>query len=301
MTLIFVSHRVEEIFEISDRIVVFRDGEKVKDTKTKDTSEKELISSMVGRDIGDLYTIRNRNDPGETVLEVSHIKWRNRVLDCSFSVRKGEVLGIYGLVGAGRTELIRVLFGAEHPEGGKVLIKKKTGFIKSPLHAVKMKIGMVPEDRKSHGILINLPIYKNMTLSYLAREPTFWIHKYKEESLVKSKINELSIKTMSLGLPVSSLSGGNQQKVVIAKWLLTEPELLFLDEPTRGIDIGAKFEIYRLIDRLASLGVAIVLVSSELPEILALSDRILIMKNGRFIKELAYSEASEERVLSYST
>jgi ABC-type sugar transport system ATPase subunit len=300
MTLIFVSHRLEEIFEISDRIVVFRDGEKVRESPSREITEKDLISSMVGRDIGDLYTIRNRQKPGEVVLEVKNLCRGNRVVDCSFIVRRGEVVGISGLVGAGRTELLRTIFGADKPDRGEIVLRRRVGLLQSPLDSVRQKIGMIPEDRKTQGVLLNLPIYQNITLSYLAREKSFWIRRKQEEQMVASAIQDLSIRTPSMKTPVGSLSGGNQQKVVVAKWLLTAPDIILMDEPSRGIDIGAKFELYQLIDRLAAQGIAVVLVSSELPEILALSDRILVMHHGRIVKELDPSEASEEIILSYS-
>lgn len=300
VTLLFVSHRLEEIFEISTRIVVLRDGSKVRESPTADITEKELISSMVGREMGDFYAIRNRHELGEPILEVDHISRGKRVLDCSFSVRKGEVLGISGLVGAGRTELIRAVFGADKPDSGKVTIKGKVGWLKSPLDAIRQGIGMVPEDRKAHGLLVHLPIYQNVSLAHLASKGHFWIRKRREEEQVAREIKDLQIKVPGIRYSAGSLSGGNQQKVVIAKWLLTNPDIIFMDEPTRGIDIGAKFELYHLIDKLAAEGKTIILVSSELPEILALSDRILVMNQGRIVKELGHAEATEELIMSYS-
>jgi ribose transport system ATP-binding protein len=301
ITIIFVSHRLEEIFEISDRIVVFRDGEKVREFDTVGTRTQDLIKAMVGRDIGDLYSIRKRNPPGETVVEIESLSRGNRVLDCSFRVRRGEVVGIAGLVGAGRTELIRAIFGADHADSGRIVVQGHEGRVRSPRHAIRMGMGMVPEDRKQHGILVSLPIYQNLTLSYHVRSRGFWINRKKENILVEKEIAGLRIKMASNSGSANSLSGGNQQKVVLAKWLLTDPQILFLDEPTRGIDIGAKFDVYNLIDALARRGVAIVLVSSELSEIIALSDRVLVMRSGKIVKELDQSEVSEEVIMSYCT
>ncbi len=298
LTVIFVSHRIEEVFQISDRIVVFRDGEKVKEFITADTQQRELITAMVGRDIGSLYSIRKRNPPGEVVVEVSNLRRGHRVIDCSLRLRRGEIVGLSGLVGAGRTELVRALFGADRADSGEVTIKGRVGIVRSPAQSIRSGVGMVPEDRKNHGLLTELPIYQNITLSYHVRSRGFWISRARELAMVDGKVKDLRIRIASSAKPVVSLSGGNQQKVVLAKWLLNEPDVLLLDEPTRGIDIGAKFEVYTLIDSLAAHGVAVLLVSSELPEIIALSDRILVMKAGRIVAELDHRDASEERILS---
>ncbi len=299
LSVVFVSHRIEEILEISDRIVVFRDGEKVREFQTAQTKSEELINAMVGRDIGDLFSVRKRQEPGEVLLEVSNVSRGKRVIDCSFSIRRGEVVSLSGLVGAGRTELARLVFGADKPERGSLTLRGETVAIGSPVRAIREGLGMVPEDRKKHGLFVDLPIYQNVMLSYYVKHRGFWIDAKKERKLVKEQIDELRIKVAQQSLAAASLSGGNQQKVVLAKWLLSKPDLLILDEPTRGIDIGAKFEIYQLIDALAASGTAILLVSSELPEIIALSDRILVMKQGRIVKTLSHSEATEERILSY--
>jgi ABC-type sugar transport system ATPase subunit len=301
VTLMFVSHKLEEIFELSTRVVVLRDGSKVKEAPTAQWTEKELIASMVGRDMGDLYSVRNRREPGEALLEVKHLCRGNRVHDCSLTLRRGEVVGLSGLVGAGRTELVRAIFGADKPDRGTVSVRGRVGWMRSPLAAIRHGMGMIPEDRKAHGLLVNLPIYQNITLAYLTVKSGFWISRRREQDMVATKVRELEIKVPGLRNPVGSLSGGNQQKAVIAKWLLTEPDIIVMDEPTRGIDIGAKFELYHLIDRLAQEGRAILLVSSELPEILALSDRILVMNQGEIVKELGHAEATEEIVMSHST
>jgi ABC-type sugar transport system ATPase subunit len=282
-------------------VVVLRDGSKVCETPTAQLTEKDLIASMVGRDMGDLYTVRHRREPGEPVLEVRHLCRGNRVHDCSLTLRRGEVVGLSGLVGAGRTELVRAIFGADRPDRGQVEVHGRVGWMRSPRSAIRRGVGMIPEDRKAHGLLINLPVYQNITLAHLSVKSGFWIHKGREEALVSAMVKELDIRIPGLRNPVGSLSGGNQQKAVIAKWLLTRPDIIIMDEPTRGIDIGAKFELYHLIDRLAGEGRAILLVSSELPEILALSDRILVMNQGEIVKELGHAEATEEIIMAYST
>lgn len=299
-TIIFVTHKLDEIFALSERIIVLRDGVKTQDFVTSKISHEELIRSMVGRDLGDLYHVRHRNPPGETVLNVQQLSRSSHFHDCSLHVKKGEIVGISGLVGAGRTEFVRAIFGADKAEKGTITFEGTVGLMGSPVKALRSNMAMVPEDRKSHGLLVNLPIYQNMLLAYHALKKGFWLHQRLEQDLVSEQVENLQIKVTELRNRANSLSGGNQQKVVLAKWLLIEPTLLILDEPTRGIDIGAKFELYRLIDELASRGTAILLVSSELPEILALSDRIFVMNSGKIVTELSHTEASEEIILSYA-
>lgn len=299
-TIIFVTHKLDEVFALSERVIVLRDGIKTQDFVTAEITPEQLIRSMVGRDIGDLYNVRHRKPIGETVLKVEHLSRASYFQDCSLEVRKGEIVGISGLVGAGRTELVRAIFGADRAEKGVVTLQGHVGILKSPVKAIQANMAMVPEDRKSHGLLVNLPIYQNMLLAYYALKKGLWLHNGQEQELALQQVDNLQIKTTQLRNRANSLSGGNQQKVVLAKWLLTEPTLLILDEPTRGIDIGAKFELYCLIDDLASRGAAILLVSSELLEILALSDRILVMNSGGIVAELSHAEASEETILSYA-
>ncbi|MBD3308370.1 ATP-binding cassette domain-containing protein [candidate division KSB3 bacterium] len=299
-TIIFVTHKLEEVFTLSERIIVLRDGSKMREFITADTTSEELIRSMVGRDIGDLYEVRQRNSVGDPILTVQELSRDHYFHKCSLEVCKGEIVGISGLVGAGRTELVRAIFGADTAEDGSVTLRGKVGLIQSPVKAIQAGMAMVPEDRKSHGLLTELPIYQNMMLAFHALQPGFWIHDRQEHELVMQQVENLQIKAPRFRGLANSLSGGNQQKVVLAKWLLTQPELLILDEPTRGIDIGAKFELYQLIDHLASTGAAILLVSSELPEILALSDRILVMNSGKIVMEFHHTHASEEAILAYA-
>ncbi len=302
ITIIFVSHKLEEIFELSDRIIVFRDGEYITQLKTDESNEKELISAMVGRDLGNLYHIRNRKEiSDEVVLGVKGLKNGMSDTPYDFDLHKGEIIGFSGLVGAGRTELARAIFGADTPAEGSVLICGEDTFRRPIKFAISCGCAMLPEDRKLHGVILEQSILFNISLSALVNRKGFFINSNEELKQAEELIDDLQIKIGSINHPVSSLSGGNQQKVALAKWLNIKPDVLLLDEPTRGIDIGAKFEIYQLIDELAARGTAIFLVSSELPEILALSDRIFVMQHGDIVKEYHHSEATENNIMYYST
>ncbi|MDQ2652736.1 MAG: sugar ABC transporter ATP-binding protein [Chloroflexota bacterium] len=297
---LIVTHRLEEVFALADRITVYRDGELSGAFVTAETNQAEIIRAMVGRDLGDLFTIRQRQLPGDAVLDVQGLALGRESAPASFQVRRGEIVGIAGLVGAGRTELVRAIFGADRAAHGRVMLNGTAGLVRSPQRAIAQSAAMVPEDRKRQGLLIDLPIEDNVELADLAANGGFWLQPRRARSLVNRMRDDLQIKAPRLWQSVSSLSGGNQQKVVIAKWLALDPDLLILDEPTRGIDIGTKFELYRLIDAFAARGKAVLLVSSELPEILALSDRVLIMRNGAIVAELPHAEASEEAILSHA-
>ena len=297
---LIVTHRLEEVFALADRITVYRDGALSGNFLTAETNQAEIIRAMVGRDLGDLYTIRQRQVPGETVLDVHELALTRSGAPASFQVRRGEIVGVAGLVGAGRTELVRAIFGADRAAHGRVQLNGKVGLVRSPQWTIAQSAAMVPEDRKRQGLLIDLPIDDNVELADLAANGGFWLQPSRARQLVNRMRDDLQIKAPRLWQSVSSLSGGNQQKVVIAKWLALDPDLLILDEPTRGIDIGTKFELYRLIDAFAARGKAVLLVSSELPEILALSDRVLVMRNGAIVAELPHAEASEETILSYA-
>ena len=302
VTVIFVSHKLDEIFELSDRIIVFRDGEYITQLTTKESNEEELISAMVGRDLGNLYHIRNRKElTGEVVLEVSDLKNGMSEFPYSFKLRKGEIIGFSGLVGSGRTELARSIFGADSPREGSVMTCGRNTFGKAIKYSISSGCAMLPEDRKRHGVILDQSILFNISLSALANSKSFFVNTAEELERAEGLVNDLQIKIGSINHAVSSLSGGNQQKVALAKWLNIKPDVLLLDEPTRGIDIGAKFEIYQLIDELAAGGTAIFLVSSELPEILALSDRIFVMNHGDIVKEYDHTEATEENIMYYST
>ncbi len=297
---LIVTHRLEEVFALADRITVYRDGALSGVFVTAETNQAEIIRAMVGRDLGDLFTIRQRQSPGEAVLDVQGLALTRDGASASFQVRRGEIVGIAGLVGAGRTELVRAIFGADRAAHGDVTLNGTVGLVRSPQRAIAQSAAMVPEDRKRQGLLIDLPIEDNVELADLAASGGFWLQPGRARRLVSRMRDDLQIKAPRLWQSVSSLSGGNQQKVVIAKWLALDPDLLILDEPTRGIDIGTKFELYRLIDEFAARGKAVLLVSSELPEILALADRVLVMRNGAIVAELPHAEASEEAILSYA-
>ncbi len=295
-----VTHRLDEVFALSDRITVYRDGELSGVFETARTTQAELIRAMVGRDLGDMFEIRQRREPGEPVLTVRDLALRRGGPEASFTVHRGEIVAIAGLVGAGRSELVRTVFGADRAAHGAVELNGSAGLIRSPEQAIDRQAAMVPEDRKRQGLLIDLPIDENMGLADLAAKGGFWLRPRRSRELVKRLHGELQIKAPRLWQSASSLSGGNQQKVVIAKWLAIDPDLLILDEPTRGIDIGTKFELYKLIDAFAARGRGVLLVSSEMPEILALADRVLVMRNGAIVGELSHEEASEESILSYA-
>lgn len=295
-----VTHRLDEVFALSDRITVYRDGELSGAFETAQTSQAELIRAMVGRDLGDLFEIRQRREPGDPVLTVRGLANRRGGPESSFTVRRGEIVAIAGLVGAGRSELVRTVFGADRATHGTIELNGTAGLVRSPEQAIDRQAAMVPEDRKRQGLLIDLPIDENLGLADLAAKGGFWLRPRRSRELVRRLHGELHIKAPRLWQRASSLSGGNQQKVVIAKWLAIDPDLLILDEPTRGIDIGTKFELYKLIDAFAARGRGVLLVSSEMPEILALADRVLVMRNGAIVADLDYDEATEEAILSYA-
>ncbi len=297
---LLVTHRLEEVFALSDRITVYRDGKPSGVFETPKTNQAALIRAMVGRDLGDLFQIRTRREPGEPILTVRRLATSRHGPETSFTVRRGEIVAIAGLVGAGRTELVRAIFGADRAASGDVELNGRVGLIRAPQQAIAQGSAMVPEDRKAQGLLVDLPIADNVGLADLAANGGFWLRRRQAQRTVRRLQDELRIKAPRPWQSASSLSGGNQQKVVIAKWLAIDPDLLILDEPTRGIDIGTKFELYGLIDGFAERGKAVLLVSSELPEILALADRVLVMRNGAIVAELSHEEASEEAILSHA-
>lgn len=294
---LIVTHRLEEVFTLSDRITVYRDGELSGVFTTAETSQAELIRAMVGRDLGDMFRIRQRGELGAPVLSVRGLAPRGGP-EATFTVHRGEIVAIAGLVGAGRSELVRAVFGADRAHRGTMELNGTAGLIRSPEQAIDRKAAMVPEDRKRQGLLIDLPIEENLGLADLAANGGFWLRPRRARALAQRLHGELQIKAPRPWQSASSLSGGNQQKVVIAKWLAIDPDLLILDEPTRGIDIGTKFELYKLIDTFAARGRGVLLVSSELPEILALADRVLVMRNGAIVAELDHEEATEEAILA---
>ncbi|MFW5756693.1 MAG: sugar ABC transporter ATP-binding protein [Tangfeifania sp.] len=305
VAIVYISHKLDELFEIADRFTVLRDGEKTGSGKMNETSREKLIQMMVGRKLTD--RIEKKNElVQEEVLRVENLYFRNPenktdylVNDISFSLKKGEVLGICGLMGAGRTEVLEAIFGL-FPKyvSGEIFIERKKIQINSVNDAISAGIGLVPEDRKLQGLILNMDVAKNTSLANLNRISSFgFINKKSEEELSRNFIQKLNTRVASQRMEVQKLSGGNQQKVVIAKWLATHPKVLLLDEPTRGIDVGAKSEIYNLISELAAQGMGIVVVSSELTEILAISDNILVLSESKLTAKLSREEASEEVIM----
>ena len=309
VSCIYISHRIEEIFGIADRITVLRDGRVAGESEASGIDHRGVVSMMVGRDLKEMYP-RQRGIPGETAFEVRGLSVRDAsrpsgyaVQDVSFSVRRGEVLGIAGLMGAGRTELLNGIFGAfTGRTTGEVLLDGKSTDIASPRDAISLGIALVTEDRKRYGLISGDTVLHNITLASLGSLAVCNIINGNEEiRRASSHVRDLGIKTPSLETITDNLSGGNQQKVVVAKWLMTSPEVLLLDEPTRGIDVGAKVEMYKIINELAMKQAAIVMVSSELPEILGMSDRILVLHDGRTAGEFAVEEATQEKIMLLAT
>ncbi len=300
VTIIYISHRLEEIFRISDRVSVLRDGAHVATLRTRDTDKNELIKLMVGRELSESYPART-TPPGEVYLSVTDVSG-NGVKDITFEARRGEVLGFAGLIGAGRTELMQLLFGAEPIESGSISLGGRPITAKSPIAAVTDGIALVPEDRKRHGVILNLSIRDNVSLPMLKRiSLASVIRAGQERALVDEYMNALQIKAPSTAQKVMNLSGGNQQKVVLAKWLATSPEVLIFDEPTRGIDVGAKQEIYSIMNDLAAQGKVIIMISSDMEELIGMSDRVIVLHRGRLAGTLNKSEIVQEKILALSS
>jgi ribose transport system ATP-binding protein len=301
VAIIFISHRLEEVLRIADRIVVLRDGQKVADLSRAEATMHEVIRLMVGRPLTDFFP-KEEAEIGKAILEVKGLSRGQAVMDVSFQLRSGEILGFAGLVGAGRTETVRLLFGADNKTGGEILIDSQVVDIHTPLDAVKLGIGLVPEDRKLQGLVLGLAVRENVALAGLPQfSPWTVINFGRIREVVATLIKQLRIHTPSAAQKVTSLSGGNQQKVVLAKWLALRPKILILDEPTRGIDVGAKAEIHAIMSQLACQGVAIIMISSEMPEILGMSDRIVVMSEGRLTGILDRAEATQERIMALAT
>lgn len=301
ISVIYISHRMEELFKITDRVTVMRDGKYIGTKVTKDTTKDELITMMVGRELKDLYR-RTEHPVGEVVLEVKNLNRKNILKDICFSLKKGEILGVSGLVGAGRTELMRAIFGIDGFDSGEIMLEGKKLSIKSPIDAMNSGIALVSENRKEQGLVLIGSVGYNITLTILKKFIKLAkVDSKMEKSIVKEYVDKLSIKTPSYEQLVGNLSGGNQQKIVIAKWLATNPKVLMLDEPTRGVDVGAKAEIYSIIDMLANQGVAIIMVSSELPEIMNMSDRVIVMCGGEITGILNKDEFDQGTIMHYAT
>ncbi len=297
VSIIYISHRLEELFEIGDRVTVLRDGHYVSTHLISEVTEAELIRMMVNRELKEQYP-RQAVTRGEEILHVEDICTHKRLKNISFCLYKGEILGIAGLLGSGRTELARAIFGADRIDSGKIYVEGKAQKITSPRKAINLKIGYLTEDRKKQGLVLNLSLKENVCLPSVERFSRFGIvESKKEREAAKKYINELRIKTPGPDQKVMYLSGGNQQKVVMSKWLCSKADILIFDEPTRGIDVGSKVEIYQLMNTLTAEGAAILMISSDLPEILGMSDRILVMHEGKIVDEYLSAEASQEKIL----
>jgi len=300
VAVLFVSHRLDEVFALCDRATVFRDGRFVTTARTRELTTASLIRHMVGREVT-LFP-RSDNPIGEVLLEVRNLSRGGAFRDVSFSVREGEVLGFAGLVGAGRTEVARVLFGVDNRDSGEIHLAGKPVTFGSPSAALRAGLAYVPEDRHQDGLVLDFPITANVTLPILPRLfPRLVLRAAVERRLARQYAERLRVRMTGVDQLVGALSGGNQQKVVLAKWLASKPRILILDEPTRGIDIGAKIEVHRIISELAGSGLGIILISSDLPEVLAMSDRILVLHEGRVTAEITRPDATEERVMAAAT
>jgi len=301
VAVIYISHRLQEITKIADRVTVLRDGRLVGCVQTAEVTTDQIVAMMVGRELKDFFR-KEEVQIRDVVLEVEHLEQEGVVHDVSFQLRAGEILGFAGLVGARRTETARLIFGLDQRDSGDIFLNGKLVDIKTPDDAIALGVAYVPEDRKTQGLILSWTLAENTTLPRLSEVSRRGFIDFRAEAAVAQKyVTSLDIKTPSVQQQVMYLSGGNQQKVVIAKWLMTNPKVLILDEPTRGIDVGAKSEIYALMSQLAKQGLGIILISSELPEILGMSDRIIVMREGYVTGELLRDEATEEKVMLYAT
>jgi len=299
--VLFISHRLEEVFEICQRVTVMRDGRQVLSSKLAGLTADDLVRAMVGRQLDDRVT-DGHHTPGDVVLRVERLTREGMFTDISFDVRAGEIVAFAGLVGSGRSEIARAIFGIDHYDAGSVTVRGRPLRGSSPTSAMAAGVGFVPEDRRQQGLVMDMSVQQNMALASLGRLRRAGIISSKSErNFAADWALRLRIKFGRLTDPVSQLSGGNQQKVVLAKWLGRQPSLLIVDEPTRGIDIATKAEVHRLLSQLAGNGVAILMISSELPEVLRVGDRILVMREGRLVAEYSHSDASEEKIMSAAT
>ena len=299
--ILFISHRLDEVFAICDTVTVMRDGAVVHDAPISAMTPDEMVRRMVGRELSALYP-KQDTQVGDTVLSVQRLTREGVFADVSLEVRAGEVVALAGLVGAGRSEVARAIFGIDKPDAGRVEVEGKRLAAGRPLAAMRAGIGFVPEDRRQQGLVMDLSIARNATMTRTSKLARFGlIRRAAENELAREWAARLQLRFHRLDDPAGFLSGGNQQKVVLAKWLATEPRLLIVDEPTRGIDVGTKAEVHRLIGELAGRGVAVLMISSELPEVLGVADRVLVMHEGRLVEELSRAEADEERVIRAAT
>lgn len=301
--IVYISHRMEELKRISDRVTVMRDGRYVDTVLTEEATIDQIIKMMVGREIYETFHTNPNNVGQEIVLEVKNLNRGRVIKNVNFNLKRGEILGFAGLMGAGRTEVARAIFGADPIDSGEIYVNGRKVAVKSPSDAVNCGIGYLSEDRKRYGLALGMDLETNIVLANYQKFLGFlgWVKQVNTSTTAENIVDELKIKTPSIQQKVKNLSGGNQQKVVIGKWLVRDCEILIFDEPTRGIDVGAKSEIYKLLNLLAESGKSIIMISSELPEILRMSHRIMVMCEGRITGELSTSEATQERIMQYAT
>ncbi|MEM7012204.1 MAG: sugar ABC transporter ATP-binding protein [Verrucomicrobiota bacterium] len=303
VSVIYISHRLGEVIELADRVTVLRDGENAGDLERADINHNNMVKMMVGRDIAEFY-VRTIHEAKDVALEVRQLRTPTHPThELNFSIRAGEVVGMAGLVGAGRTEMLQTIFGFTPALGGEILVSGEAKSIQSPIDAIRAGLALVPEDRKEQGLILGMSVRENMSLASLKRDSIKGLFRDQsaEDQISSEMIEKMRVKTPSDRQIVQYLSGGNQQKVVLGKWLAMKPKVLLLDEPTRGIDVGAKQEIYMLMEQLAGEGVAILFVSSEMEEVLGMSDRTLVMHEGRITGELSRKELSEEAIMQLAT
>jgi inositol transport system ATP-binding protein len=301
ISIIYITHKMDEVFKISDEITVLRDGKYIKTELASNLNKDKLIEMMVGRELKNIFP-KNEVEIGDVILSVRNFTKKGQFKDISFDLRKGEILGIAGLMGAGRTEVIQSLFGITKSDSGEIYINGKRVSINSPKDAIKNKMALLTEDRKKSGLFLVLSVKDNIVIASINNFMTnLFVNKKKINETCEVEKDKLSIRTPTINQRIQYLSGGNQQKVLISRWLLTYPDILILDEPTRGIDVGAKAEIHKMMSALACEGKSIIMISSELPEILGMSDRIIVMHEGRLSGELSREEATQERILEHAT
>ncbi|NLZ56487.1 MAG: sugar ABC transporter ATP-binding protein [Clostridiaceae bacterium] len=302
IAIVYVSHKLKEIFAICDQVSVFRDGRYIGTRDIENTSSNELVSMMIGRNLNLFDGVKREKHIGEELLRAENYSHGNAYRNVSLQVRSGEILGLYGLVGAGRTELIRGIFGLDKIDSGKLFVKGKQVKIKNPQDAIRCGIGLVPEDRRGEGLMLNASLKWNLSMANLAAvvDKLGNIHKKKENAYVNRGMEIFSVKSTGPNQKASALSGGNQQKIVMAKWVLADCDVLIVDEPTRGVDVGAKAEMYQAMSDLTAQGKAVIMVSSELPEILGICDRIMVMCEGQVTAQLKNEDLTEEDVIRYA-
>ena len=301
MGIVYISHRMDEIFQICDKVTVLRDGKYIGEVKTDDITKDDLISMMVGRKLEEQFPYKKLTE-GHAILKVENLSYDEKVCNISLEAKSGEILGISGLMGSGRTEMAKTIFGEYKKSSGKILVDGEEVNISSPKESIEKGICYLSEDRKKEGLILGMSVGSNMTLSNLKKYEggAKRINKIEESKEVEEYIKKLSIKTPSAEQLIKNLSGGNQQKVILAKWIMLSPKVLIIDEPTRGIDVGAKKEIYEVLNELKAIGTAIIMISSDMTEILGVSDRILVMHEGKISGELSREEASQEAIMKYA-